>query len=470
MKTTFYQRALALCALLAATTATPRENSPAMAAPYDIVAYYPGWKSAAFPVQQTIDARQVGVVLYAFADTCSKGRHGNPDPSAGIVAACRDPLGSNAMPADGALVLVDPAVDGANLRALAALKKVNPALRILVSVGGWNWSNQFSNIAASTTETATFAASALALMRRYHLDGIDIDWEYPTLSGVPCTAGQTCARPEDKQNYVLLTARLRRAFDDAGRADGKHYAITIAAGATGQFINDGESRDRESRDGEGRDGAGRDGKRSWLARLADNLDWINLMAYDYHMPWDARNGNLAALYGDPADPAHANGYDDDRAIQHYLDAGVAPSRLVLGMPFYGYGWKGCPPGPGGDGLYQSCGGAAGTGLDGSASYPFAHLVQQGYLKAGPDGRYDQAGRGYVRRWNAVAKTPSLYDPVSATFISYEDEASLLEKARYVKSRGLRGAMYWEATADLDHVLARTLAGALAAEKLNDAEK
>jgi len=316
-------------------------------------------------------------------------------------------------------------------------------------VGGWNWSNQFSNIAASNTETAAFAASSIALLRRYGLDGIDIDWEYPTLSGVPCTAGRTCARPADKQNYVLLAARLRRAFDDAGRADGKHYAITIAAGATSQFIDEGQGADAK----EG----------GWLARLAVHLDWINLMAYDYHMPWDARNGNLAALHGDPADPARASGYDDEQAVDRYLAAGVAPSKLVLGAPFYGYGWKGCPPGPGGDGLYQLCGGAATGGDDGGASYPFAYLVREGYLKAGPDGRLDQAGRGYVRHWNAVSKTPSLYDPVSATLISYEDEASLLEKARYLKARGLRGAMYWEATADSNHALAHALATALASD-------
>lgn len=447
MNNDLLRRALALCALALTMTA-----NAAPVAPYEIVAYYPGWKSAAFPVERAIDARQVSVVLYAFADTCRGGRHGNPDPSAGVVAACRDPLGSNAVPADGALVLTDPAIDGANLRALAALKKVNPALRVLVSVGGWNWSNQFSNIAASGAETDTFAASALALLRRYGLDGIDIDWEYPTASGVPCTAGQTCARPDDRQNYVLLAARLRRAFDVAGRADGRHYAITIAAGATASFV--GDSKD----DGKHDDKGG-----GWLAQLAVHLDWINLMAYDYHMPWDARNGNLAALYGDPADPANASGYDDERAVARYLAAGVARSKLVLGVPFYGYGWKGCPPGPAGDGLYQPCAGAAAGGEEGGASYPFAHLVREGILKAGADGRYDQAGRGYVRRWNAVSKTPSLYDPVSATFISYEDEASLLEKARYLKTRGLRGAMFWEATADSDHVLSRVLATALLGE-------
>ncbi|HEV7815524.1 MAG TPA: glycoside hydrolase family 18 protein [Janthinobacterium sp.] len=436
---TFIRGAALAAAVLAALAALPARAAPA----HEIVAYYAGWKSADFPVAATLDPAQVSVVLYAFLDTCRGGVHGNPHPSAGVMAPCRNADGSARVPPDGALVLNDVERDAANLRALAALKRRKPALRILASVGGWNWSNQFSNIAASAVERATFAASAVALMRRYGLDGLDIDWEYPTAAGVPCTAGHVCERPGDKQNYVLLAGILRRAFDDAGRADGKHYAITIASGATDQFIGDPQ------------------GDSAWLVQLADKLDWINLMAYDYHMPWEPRNGNHAGLYGDPADPGQAKGYDDAAAVRRYLDAGVAPDKLVLGMPFYGYGWKGCAAGPDGGGLYQACAGAAAGGLDGSASYPFSWLVRQGYLQAGPDGRYDQAGRGYRRRWNALAKAPSLYDPAAGIFISYEDEASLREKARYLKAAGLRGAMFWELSGDSGHILGRVLATELA---------
>lgn len=430
--TVFFRRAMACaaacCALLAGAT-------PARA--HEIVGYYPGWKSDSFPVAGNVDARQLSVVLYAFLDTCRDGRHGNPDPAAGIVAAC--PRQDGAMPPDGALVLNDPSKDGANLDALVTLKRENPALRVLVSVGGWNWSNQFSNIAASPAERGVFAASALALLRRHHLDGIDIDWEYPTGAGVPCTPGQTCERPGDKQNYVLLAQALREAFDAAGKADGKHYLVTIAAGATETFVRDPR------------------GGTAWLVQLAAQLDWINLMAYDYHMPWDARNGNLAALHGDPADPANASGFDDDTAVRRYLDAGVAPAKIVLGAPFYGYGWKGCAPGPGGDGLYQACAGAAAGGADGGAAYPFSWLIKEGYLKAGPDGAFDQPGRAYARRWNPASQTPSLYEAASGTVISYEDEASLRAKARYVKDKKLRGAMFWELSADSEHRLGTVLA-------------
>lgn len=427
--------------------------SASAAPPHEIVGYYPGWKSAGFPADAAhIDASQLTVALFAFLDTCWNGHHGNPNPAAGVVEACHDvnaaAAASIATPAadaalaDGTLVFGDAVHDDASLRALVALKQRNPKLKIFASVGGWNWSNQFSNLAATASARATFVVSALALLRRYDLDGIDIDWEYPTAAGVPCTAAQVCDRPDDKQNYVTLVRELRAAFDAAGRADRKHYAITIASGATEKFINDPS------------------GSSTWLAQLAASLDWINLMAYDYHMPWDALNGHLAALNGDPQDPAHASGYDDATAVRRYLAAGVAPDKLVLGVPFYGYGWKGCPPGAAGDGLYQQCAGAADGGIDASASYPFGWLVDAGLLARGGRGDYDAGARGYRRYWSEVAQAPYLYNAATQVFISYEDQASLRAKSRYINAQGLRGAMFWELSGDSSHALGAVLADEL----------
>src|SRR5476649_903783 len=48
----------------------------------EIVGYYPGWKTAAFPADAAhIDATQLTVVLFAFLDTCWNGHHGNPNPA-----------------------------------------------------------------------------------------------------------------------------------------------------------------------------------------------------------------------------------------------------------------------------------------------------------------------------------------------------------------------------------------------------
>ena len=412
-------RTWAMAAAVAGTLSLP-------AAASEVVGYYPGWKSDAFAVTAAnVDAGRLTMALYAFVDVCWDGKHGNPEPSVNYVAPCRESL-------NGALALRDEAADGANLRALVALKKGHPKFKVVASVGGWDWSNRFSNVADSAGARANFIASSLRLMRRYGLDGIDIDWEYPTEAGVPCVAGETCARPQDKRNFITLARELRAAFDIAGKEDRKHYAITIAAGGNANYING-----------------------DWVKELSQSLDWINIMAYDFHMPWEKNSGHHAALYADAKDPVTANGFYSAGAVERYLKAGVAPQKLVLGVPFYGYGWKGCAPGKDGDGQYQACEGGATGGVNGGNAYGFSHLLKQGMLTPAFEG-----GNGYRRYWNASAKVPYLYNAQEQVWITYEDQASLKEKASYIKRQGLRGAMFWELSADGEHQLLRTLSDAM----------
>src|SRR5260221_14198849 len=93
-------------------------------------------------------------------------------------------------------------------------------------------------MAASTQTRANFIESVVAFVRHHAFDGIDLDWEYPGEIGVPCPAGNTCQRPEDKRNFVSLARELRSALDAAGRADGKRYLATIAAGADDKYVFD----------------------------------------------------------------------------------------------------------------------------------------------------------------------------------------------------------------------------------------
>jgi chitinase len=378
----------------------------------EVVGYYPGWKHQAFPVS-SVDAGKLTMALYAFVDLCWDGEHGNADPAINDVAPCQQPL-------NGALAWRDEAADGANLRALVALKKRHPQFKVVISVGGWNWSNRFSNVAASAPARANFIASSLQALRRYGLDGVDLDWEYPGEAGVPCVAGEVCARPEDKQNFVVLARELRAAFDKAGKQDGKHYSITIAAGGNGNYVGDG----------------------AWVKELTRSLDWINIMAYDYHMPWEKNTGHHAALFADARDPTTANGFYASRSVQRYLDAGVTKDKLVLGVPFYGYGWKGCAAGPDGDGQYQLCQGGVTDGIEGGNSYGYGQVLRR--------------GAGYRRYWNASARVPYLYDAAEQVWITYEDPVSLGEKTRYIKQQGLRGAMFWELSADSDGLLLQAL--------------
>ncbi|KAB8058942.1 chitinase [Janthinobacterium sp. FT14W] len=403
----------------------------------EVVAYYPAWKSADFPVTETnIRAGNVSLIQYAFADICWDGEHGNPAPDGGGVSACLDADGKPSRPANGSIVLPAPQADADNLRKLNALKQSNPRLRVLLSVGGWIWSNRFSDVAATPAARQAFIASALELVRRHGLDGVDIDWEHPATGGIPCIEGKVCHRSDDKENYVRLAAELRSAFDRAGKqAAGRHYLITIAAGAHASLTDDS------------------DASPGWMARLAAQLDWINLMTYDYRGVWDAENGQLAPLYADPADPQRDKALYADATVTRFLRAGVPAAKLVLGVPFYGYGWKQCAAGPRGDGLYQACQGAA-SGNDGSPTFTYRHLLEQGYLVDG------KGARGFQRYWNSASQVPYLYHRDSGVFISYEDAQSVAGKVRYIRDKGLRGGMFWELSGDAQQVLGTALAPVL----------
>ena len=303
--------------------------------------------------------------------------------------------------AEGRIVEGSPA-DALNLAALTALKKDNPQLTVLVSVGGWLWSGGFSDAALTPSSRAVFVDSVEAFITRYHLDGLDVDWEYPAMRG----AGNTF-RPEDKQTYTLLLKELRRRFDTMSVTVHHPIYLTIAAGSSRQFLEHSEMRE-----------------------VAKYVDTVNLMAYDYYEPEDGKTtGNHAPLFIDPADPKAVSA---DRSVRDFEKAGVPARKLVLGVPFYGHVWGQVP--------------AANHGL-----------FQLGQPVPHADANYaaivsTMLGHGYTRYWDAASSVPYLYNPEKQIFVSYEDPESLAAKCKYVKKQHLRGVMFWDYSADPSGVL------------------
>jgi chitinase len=334
--------------------------------PVPVVAAYVFPQDAAL-IPGQIDARSVTRVNYAFANI-----------------------------KDGRMV-TGFAHDAGNYAFLAGLRKQNPSLTVLVSVGGWLWSTNFSDVSLTPASRRLFIESALEFLGRYQLDGLDIDWEYPGLIG----SGHRF-RAEDGHNFTLLLAELRQRFNEQTARTHKRLYLTIAAGASPDYLEHTE-----------------------MNKAQKYVDTVNLMAYDYVEPGsDPLTGNHAPLFNDPLD---VRNYSADASVRAFEKAGVPAEKIVLGLPFYGHVW-----GQVADvnhGMLQ-----AGQPVP-NAYAPYSVITAT------------MLNQGYVRYWDQAASAPYLYNAEKHIFVSYEDTESISAKCRYVLEQKLGGVMFWDYSGD-----------------------
>ena len=266
---------------------------------------------------------------------------------------------------------------------IASLKKDSPELKISLSFtnGVANDDNRqgggFSALAASEAGRRAFAGDCLAFLEKYGLDGVDLDWEYPGLSW----SGAACDPSCDTDNYVLLVKQLRETL-------GSKYEISYAGYCTNKEAVTGGYRFID------------------IAAMDPYVDYVNIMAYDL----DEAPNHHSAL-------SDSRAYKDcRRAVQAYLNAGVSPQKLVLGIPFYGrHSWSKSP----------------------------GALTYKSILQLDP--------HQYRRNnWDQIASCPYV-TTMSGDFIcGYDNPRSIAIKGNWVRESGMLGLMYWEYDQDDDN--------------------
>jgi chitinase len=301
-----------------------------------------------------------------------------------------------------------------DIRALVSLKDVNPDLKVLVSVGGWGWSGNFSDAALTDSSRNRFAASAARFVLEHSLDGIDLDWEYPNHPG----AGNIY-RQEDVHNFTLMLRCVREHLDSLAAEEGRKekYLLTIATGASELYAANTE-----------------------LGELQQYLDFINIMTYDFHHGASYQTGHHSNLFLSSFDAP--DGDATERAVEIHIRDGVPASKLNIGVPFYGRVWDGVEPVS--NGLYRK---ARTTG---------AGMSYTDVLKA-------LADPAYTRHYDTSAASPFLWNETDSVFISYDDQVSLAAKMNYVREKGLGGVMFWEYTEDVDGMLLNAITEGLKAK-------
>lgn len=311
---------------------------------------------------------------------------------------------------DGEMKFRNPESAGPKLEALVKQKERNPNLKVMIACGGWG-ADGFSDMALTEESRAKFIQSANEFIKQYQLDGMDMDWEYPGISG----AG-TVARTEDTKNFTVLMKGLREMLDTFD----SHKTLTFASAGWKRYYDFIE-----------------------LNEVMKYADYTNVMTYDqvsgvsiytgHHTPLgDMKSGDiqdtpfqahLDSLYqsGENPDP-------DPRSVQKIVDflikKGVDPKQIVIGGAFYGRVWKGVPPTN--NGLFQLSGGL--------------HIGWMAYHQI--RGKYE-TDSSFQRYWDEKAEAPYLYNSSDSLFVSYDDTVSVARKTRYAMEKGIGGIMFWE---------------------------
>jgi GH18 family chitinase len=221
-------------------------------------------------------------------------------------------------------------------------------VKILLSIGGGSASENkamraryFELLAAP--RRASFVAKLATYLAHHHFDGIDVDLEGSAINAdFGAFVGELRAALQPKG--LLLTAALSRGYGGA----------KVPNAVLGQ------------------------------------LDFVNLMAYDGAGPWEPK-----------APGQHSSMEFASADVEYWLKRGLPKAKLVLGVPFYGYGF-------------------------------------------GADFRKGSYGYNEILKFHLGAENA---DQVGAT-IWYNGQATIRAKARYAVEQGLGGIMIWSLDYDV----------------------
>lgn len=166
-----------------------------------------------------------------------------------------------------------PIENPSKLQSLVAMGHAN-GVKVLIAVGGWNNGDDsgFESTAGNSSYRNAFVANILSFVNQYGLDGVDIDWEYPDQGA-------------SANNYVALMTQLSGAL----HAQGKLLSAAVV-GTGGESI---------------------------LSSVFSQVDYLNLMAYDYNN-YDHSTYTYAS-----------------QSIAYWKGKGLPVAKAILGVPFYG---------------------------------------------------------------------------------------------------------------------------------------
>lgn len=368
----------------------------------EVIGYYPSWQwydRSKLVNPESIAYSKYTIINYAFLYPLADGTITITDPWSdknlllGSINWAVAPAGY-----DTGYDLGNPAYHNPNTSLIYHAHANNT--EVMISLGGWTLSNDFSSIAADPTKRSNFAHSCNELVRIYNIDGIDVDWEYPGFADHNGTSS-------DITNYTLLLQEVRDSLDVVETEVGKTLKLTAA------FSGDPDKMDDIEWD-----------------EVVQILDYINLMSYDFFGAFSDETNHNSPLYAPQSGNQNFNCHSAiDRLITQY---NVPSEKLNLGVAFYGRSSK-----------------TNGTPTLHSPTTGATDLVTFATDEGSPQYYNVLANMNLFNdHWDDVAKVPYLTGTGNLnTFVSYDNEKSIGLKGQYIVDKNLAGAIIWEITGD-----------------------